>query len=689
MLLRSTLARAWVCKITDSSFQLNSVDAELRKLLSGARVRNFRKLSVLIKSLCLNNLQDLLYDLVRAGLGEYFNGRAGLLDLETSAADCLAALRAMFQVADAVALLFAFLDRNYLYGSRSKATITELSCCLIYAQCYGTLQATAEEALAQARGAVPALVPELTVQLVRIMRYLDRVHLDFHGSKPQFGSWYIGCLGLVGCGLEAAQHELAVLKALSTSDQFKQYYIYTAHAGAVKDDFEVVATHKIIEKAVVAHLRAIVSQHFESLQGLCGYLQLYNQPQAILEFKLHYAEELRLRLVALIVARKRAKDKYIVQVVYEFYQRCMLQAVELSVEETIHLVFTKVFALNNNELILELVRYCDVLVARDLHSADIVRWALRHVYPDKISVFLGYYKMFLAKRLLSCSDDRQQLLAQTHIELRCFFMFVGDYIEFNTATIRQYDLQHCVFANSILDLDTEFTEKMLSIPAMIHDIKKTSQQSTAFESGVEFSGVILSGRHWPSFESKNFDIKFPSVALQDTFDKFNETYITDPQNSHKNLRWNMSLGKITLAFNFAQGTKQIVTDLCIAWVLLLFNQHDSLTYQEILSLLNPTDEIEASGYCNNVVAQDLVKEKKKLKYRDEYYRRMVTPENTETKQGAETADAIVDPNDIIKRSLNSLKKTGILINENISQNFTFNENFSSAKETIRISLSRK
>lgn len=68
--------------------------------------------------------------------------------------------------------------------------------------------------------------------------------------------------------------------------------------------------------------------------------------------------------------------------------------------------------------------------------------------------------------------------------------------------------------------------------------------------------------------------------MSEALASFNDFYKTKHKN--RKLEWNHSLGTVTLSANFDSGTKELAVSLYQAVVLLLFQNENTLSYDDVL-----------------------------------------------------------------------------------------------------------
>ncbi|XP_038708863.1 cullin-1 isoform X2 [Tripterygium wilfordii] len=138
----------------------------------------------------------------------------------------------------------------------------------------------------------------------------------------------------------------------------------------------------------------------------------------------------------------------------------------------------------------------------------------------------------------------------------------------------------------------QFTSKM---EGMLTDLTLARENQTNFEEylsnnptvnpGIDFSVTVLTTGFWPSY--KSFDLNLPAemVKCVEVFKAFYET-----KTKHRKLTWIYSLGTCHINGKFEQKTIELIVSTYQAAALLLFNTSDRLSYTEIMTQLNLTNE---------------------------------------------------------------------------------------------------
>ncbi|CAL5413154.1 unnamed protein product [Camellia sinensis] len=138
----------------------------------------------------------------------------------------------------------------------------------------------------------------------------------------------------------------------------------------------------------------------------------------------------------------------------------------------------------------------------------------------------------------------------------------------------------------------QFTSKM---EGMVTDLTLARENQTNFEEylktnpnaspGIDLTVTVLTTGFWPSY--KSFDLNLPAEMVK-CVEVFREFYQT--KTKHRKLTWIYSLGTCNLNGKFEPKTMELIVTTYQASALLLFNASDRLSYQEILTQLNLTDD---------------------------------------------------------------------------------------------------
>ncbi|KAH9765751.1 Cullin-1 [Citrus sinensis] len=138
----------------------------------------------------------------------------------------------------------------------------------------------------------------------------------------------------------------------------------------------------------------------------------------------------------------------------------------------------------------------------------------------------------------------------------------------------------------------QFTSKM---EGMVTDLTLARENQTSFEEylsnnpnanpGIDLTVTVLTTGFWPSY--KSFDLNLPAEMVK-CVEVFREFYQT--KTKHRKLTWIYSLGTCNLLGKFESRTTELIVTTYQASALLLFNSSDRLSYSEIMTQLNLSDD---------------------------------------------------------------------------------------------------
>lgn len=98
---------------------------------------------------------------------------------------------------------------------------------------------------------------------------------------------------------------------------------------------------------------------------------------------------------------------------------------------------------------------------------------------------------------------------------------------------------------------------------------------------IDLTVNILTMGYWPSYPLMEVTMPTQLLELQSVFNKF---YLQ--KHTGRKLQWQPTLGHCVLKATFDQGPKDLQVSLFQALVLLLFNDHDTLTFEEVKAACN-------------------------------------------------------------------------------------------------------
>lgn len=138
----------------------------------------------------------------------------------------------------------------------------------------------------------------------------------------------------------------------------------------------------------------------------------------------------------------------------------------------------------------------------------------------------------------------------------------------------------------------QFTSKM---EGMLTDLTLARENQPKFQKylddnahahpGIDLTVTVLTTGFWPSY--KSFDLNLPAEMVK-CVEVFKEFYQT--QTKHRKLTWIYSLGTCHLSGNFNARSVELIVTTYQGAALLLFNNAERLSYSEIKSQLNLSDE---------------------------------------------------------------------------------------------------
>ncbi|KAJ6333277.1 hypothetical protein OIU77_009192 [Salix suchowensis] len=167
-------------------------------------------------------------------------------------------------------------------------------------------------------------------------------------------------------------------------------------------------------------------------------------------------------------------------------------------------------------------------------------------------VFEAFYKKDLAKRLLlgkSASIDAEKSMI-SKLKTECGSQFTNKL--------------EGMFKD--IELSKEINESF----------KQSSQARTKLPSGIEMSVHVLTTGYWPTYPPMDVRLPHELNVYQDIFKEF---YLS--KYSGRRLMWQNSLGHCVLKAEFPKGRKELAVSLFQTIVLMLFNDAQKLSLQDI------------------------------------------------------------------------------------------------------------
>ncbi|KAL5157494.1 Cullin-4 [Glycine soja] len=169
-------------------------------------------------------------------------------------------------------------------------------------------------------------------------------------------------------------------------------------------------------------------------------------------------------------------------------------------------------------------------------------------------VFEAFYKKDLAKRLLlgksASIDAEKSMISKVRLKTECGSQFTNKL--------------EGMFKD--IELSKEINESF----------KQSSQARTKLPSGIEMSVHVLTTGYWPTYPPMDVRLPHELNVYQDIFKEF---YLS--KYSGRRLMWQNSLGHCVLKAEFPKGKKELAVSLFQTVVLMLFNDAEKLSFQDI------------------------------------------------------------------------------------------------------------
>ncbi|XP_009401536.2 cullin-1-like [Musa acuminata AAA Group] len=182
-------------------------------------------------------------------------------------------------------------------------------------------------------------------------------------------------------------------------------------------------------------------------------------------------------------------------------------------------------------------------------------------YISDKDLFAEFYRKKLARRLLfdkSANDDHERSIL-TKLKQQC---------------------------------GGQFTSKM---EGMVTDLTLARENQANFEDylnnnphanpGMDLTVTVLTTGFWPSYRTSDLNLSAEMVKCVEVFREFYQT-----KTKHRKLTWIYSLGTCNITGKFESKTIELIVTTYQAAALLLFNASDRLSYSEIMTQLNLTDD---------------------------------------------------------------------------------------------------
>lgn len=238
--------------------------------------------------------------------------------------------------------------------------------------------------------------------------------------------------------------------------------------------------------------------------------------------------------------------------------------------------FTKTFNEKkiNTFIIFQLCKYCDSFfksINKKSNKDEIVNLSFNEFQHNVLIIFkalnnkndfISHYKKELSKRLLLGKSPNYNLERKL---VESFLKLIGEGDE--------------TVGLQIMFKDLELSREKYSLVALDG-------------SPVDFTALVLEQKHWPEMPKLDSNIIL-LPQLTTILDNFTALYHnSDEKLKNRTLDWShYPLHQLTIKAEFENGEKELDVNLLQAIVILLFNNSDSYTYDEILALTNISDKL--------------------------------------------------------------------------------------------------
>ena len=193
-------------------------------------------------------------------------------------------------------------------------------------------------------------------------------------------------------------------------------------------------------------------------------------------------------------------------------------------------------------------------------------------YVSDKDLFAKFYMKDLASRLLlpESENDSHELSMLSKLKQQCGYQF----------TLK---MERMVTDSRLArENQTSFKEYLSNNPSILP--------------GIDLTVTVLNTTLWPSYKSPEFNLPVEMVKCVNAFKEF---YATKP-NQHK-LTWIYSMGNCIIKGNFDTKPIEMEVTTYQAAILLLYNVSEKLSYSEVKSKLNLTDEVVV-GLLNSLTS---------------------------------------------------------------------------------------
>lgn len=121
-----------------------------------------------------------------------------------------------------------------------------------------------------------------------------------------------------------------------------------------------------------------------------------------------------------------------------------------------------------------------------------------------------------------------------------------------------------------------------NLRAMIDDVKKCDLNFRSTVDDIEFFPLVLKKSNWPEIPKPATELKVPPY-LEKLLSNFTDQFrASTSKGKYQNLDWsNYLLHQLTLLVSFDKGSKDVQVNLLQAIVILVFSEHESISFDEL------------------------------------------------------------------------------------------------------------
>ncbi|XP_031123798.1 cullin-4-like isoform X2 [Ipomoea triloba] len=137
-----------------------------------------------------------------------------------------------------------------------------------------------------------------------------------------------------------------------------------------------------------------------------------------------------------------------------------------------------------------------------------------------------------------------------------------------------------------IDAEKSMISKDIELSKEINEsFKQSSQARTKLPMGIEMSVHVLTTGYWPTYPPMDVRLPHELNVYQDIFKEF---YLS--KYSGRRLMWQNSLGHCVLKAEFPKGKKELAVSFFQTVVLMLFNEAESFSFQDIKEAIGIEDK---------------------------------------------------------------------------------------------------